>query len=263
MCELFAMSSRYPAVVSLSMEEFAKHGGKTAHHRDGWGIAYSQGTDAHVIREATAAATSPLMRCIENNSLASTCVLSHIRKATVGEIALHNTQPFQREMAGQIHFFAHNGHVPAIFDQALHTFTPVGQTDSEHGFCVLLEAIAQERGRSKALPSLEIRFQIIKELAAKMREMGPANFLYFDGEALFVHSDRRKQCDGSISPPGLHWLKRRCPPPEASGLTIEHSSEEEQQVILVASVPLTAEAWTPMARGQLVAMAGGQILLSD
>ena len=38
MCELFAMSARQPATVSLSLEEFARHGGETARHRDGWGV---------------------------------------------------------------------------------------------------------------------------------------------------------------------------------------------------------------------------------
>ena len=40
MCELFAMSSRVPATVTFSLEEFARHGGLTAPHKDGWGIVY-------------------------------------------------------------------------------------------------------------------------------------------------------------------------------------------------------------------------------
>jgi predicted glutamine amidotransferase len=35
MCELFAMASRVPATVSLSLEEFSKHGGLTNPHKDG------------------------------------------------------------------------------------------------------------------------------------------------------------------------------------------------------------------------------------
>jgi hypothetical protein len=39
MCELFAMSTRYPSTVQLSLEEFSRHGGLFGPHKDGWGIA--------------------------------------------------------------------------------------------------------------------------------------------------------------------------------------------------------------------------------
>jgi len=38
MCELFAMSSRHPANVRFSLEEFSRHGGLAGPHKDGWGI---------------------------------------------------------------------------------------------------------------------------------------------------------------------------------------------------------------------------------
>jgi glutamine amidotransferase len=40
LCELFALSSRLPATVSLSLKTLAEHGGGSAPHADGWGIAY-------------------------------------------------------------------------------------------------------------------------------------------------------------------------------------------------------------------------------
>ena len=55
MCELFAMSSRQPATVTFSLEEFARHGGRSAPHKDGWGIAYVQDRDAWVIKETAPA----------------------------------------------------------------------------------------------------------------------------------------------------------------------------------------------------------------
>jgi len=36
MCELFAISSRLPATVSLSLKTLAEHGGGSAPHADGW-----------------------------------------------------------------------------------------------------------------------------------------------------------------------------------------------------------------------------------
>ena len=39
MCELFGMSTRRPSTVTLSLEEFSRHGGLSGPHKDGWGIA--------------------------------------------------------------------------------------------------------------------------------------------------------------------------------------------------------------------------------
>ena len=61
MCELLGMSARYPAGITLSLNEFARHGGETGPHSDGWGVAFYEGLDANVIRESVAAVNSNLM----------------------------------------------------------------------------------------------------------------------------------------------------------------------------------------------------------
>jgi hypothetical protein len=38
---------------------------------------------------------------------------------------------------------------------------------------------------------------LLATFAADLRALGPANFLYSDGDALFVHSDKRLQRNGS------------------------------------------------------------------
>ena len=58
MCELFAISSRLPATVSLSLKTLAERGGGSAPHADGWGIAYYRDTDARLIKDASAAQRS-------------------------------------------------------------------------------------------------------------------------------------------------------------------------------------------------------------
>ncbi len=64
MCELFAVSSSHPATVTYSMREFARHGGLTADHADGWGLAYVEGRDVNVFRDTDAAADSPYLRLV-------------------------------------------------------------------------------------------------------------------------------------------------------------------------------------------------------
>jgi putative membrane protein len=84
------------------------------------------------------------------------------------------------------------------------------------------------------------RFHPVAQFAAALRALGPANFLYSDGDALFIHGHRRRHLAGAPAvPPGLHLLCRRCAP--------------GQQVVLAASVALTSEpGWQPLAEGELV-----------
>lgn len=79
MCELFALSSELPTTIRFSFERFARRGGYTAHHADGWGVAVFENRDVRVLREPIAAATSPLVRLIESNGPRAKTVISHIR----------------------------------------------------------------------------------------------------------------------------------------------------------------------------------------
>ena len=81
MCELFAISSRLPATVSLSLKTLAEHGGGSAPHADGWGIAYYREDDARLIKDTSAAHDSDWVRFVQSRGLSSTTIISHIRKA--------------------------------------------------------------------------------------------------------------------------------------------------------------------------------------
>ena len=136
-------------------------------------------------------------------------MISHIRKATHGDRALRNTQPFIRELAGRTHVFAHNGELKGIEqanDLSLGRYQPVGDTDSELAFCNLLERLTPLWGEAADVaPSLEARLNLIADFAADLRPFGPANFLYADSDVLFVHADRPSQPGGEIQPPGCTY----------------------------------------------------------
>ncbi|NNG04838.1 MAG: class II glutamine amidotransferase [Inquilinus sp.] len=261
MCELFAMSSLQPATVSFSLERFARRGGGVAPNRDGWGVvAYDEG-DVRCLREPFPAASSPLVRFIERHPPCSGLVVSHIRRATVGGRLLKNTQPFCRDLGGRIHVFAHNGHLAGLERTPASEFgchRPVGDTDSEAAFGVLLRRL--EGLWAAGRPPLQARLDVVAAFAAELRPHGPANFLYGDGEILFAHGHRRHQADGRIAPPGLHLLCRECAgeqtPLAGEGIAI---ASPRQQVALVASVPLTDEAWRPLAPGELIALSAGRV----
>jgi len=264
MCELFAMSSRDPATVTFSLSVLAEHGGKTAPHKDGWGIAYYNDTDVRVLRDTTCASSSPWVKFVEQQELRSTLVLSHIRKATEGAIAIKNTQPFSRELGGHMHVFVHNGHLPKIREHSrfrVNSFHPVGDTDSEYAFCALLERIRPLWRCHDAIPDLAARLDLVAEFAKDLGQIGVANFLYSDSEVLFAHGHRRKQSDDEFKPPGLHLLRRQCARTDAYADTAGVSvTSPSQEVALVASVPLTAEAWEPFGEGEVVAISKGQVI---
>ncbi|MBI2359877.1 MAG: class II glutamine amidotransferase [Deltaproteobacteria bacterium] len=271
MCELFALSGLCPANVRLFLPKFAAHGGEAGPHVDGWGIAFYEGNAALVIREAAPASNSAMARFMANQTTLSTTVISHIRKATGNTaVALRNTQPFVRELAGHDHVFAHNGNVPGVLSRRefpLKNFHPVGETDSEHAFCYLLDRLHPLW--DGGTPPVEERVEVIREMADRLARLGPFNFLYGDGEYLYAYSHKRLHDNKPPPrPPGLHWLHRVCegdaPQTQAECLHIRSSETTgEQRVILLASVPLTDEPWQPMEEGSLLVLRNGTILSID
>jgi predicted glutamine amidotransferase len=234
--------------------------------RDGWGVACydAENIDLALFREPRAAADSALARSLQREGPVTRLAISHIRHATQGATGtLSNTQPFTRELGGRMHAFAHNGHLLGIDDSPLGArtrFQRLGDTDSEAAFCALLERLQQAFGNQAAAAPLQERLALVAEFAAELRRLGPANFLYADGQALFVHGHRRTQRPGLIAPPGLHLLTRRCSG-EHEGLRLSGVQIDcgFQQVTLAASLPLSDEAWQPMAEGEVAAIVDGEV----
>ena len=265
MCELFCLASRLPTVATLSLRRFAEHGGLDGRLIDGWGLALYEGRDVRLYREPVPARDDPWLAFIESRRVATRLLFSHIRHATRGAIALANTQPFVREMGGRMHCFAHNGRLPLIEERhcgELSHYRPVGETDTEYAACLLFESLAPLWTQPKP-PSLMDRFTAVTRFAARMREIGPANFLYSDGITLFAHGHRRMREDGVLAPPGLWRLRRTCALDDdalaLAGVHIE-SAAEPQELTLLASVPLTAEAWRPLEEGEVLVIENGAIV---
>jgi glutamine amidotransferase len=255
-----------PANVRFSLEEFSRHGGLTGPHKDGWGIAYYAEGDVRLVKEPLPAHDSACLRFIQDRPFSSALVVSHIRKATQGARTLANSQPFARELGGAMHVFAHNGDLDGARLRArlaLGFHRPLGDTDSEYAFCALLGRLADLWLGSEGAPPLDARKDIVAAFAEALRALGPANFLYADGDALFAHGHKRTQSDRGIRPPGLHVLCRHCarePGNLATGGLEIAPAAGEQHVVLVASVPLTQEAgWRALAEGELVVARAGAI----
>jgi glutamine amidotransferase len=257
------MSARYPTTIRLSFEELARHGGASGPHRDGWGVGLCLGGDALVIRQPDAASASPWVGFIQERAPRAAIAIAHVRRATQGDKNLRNTQPFARELGGRMHLYAHNGMSPGIERDprfASRRYRPVGDTDSEPGFCSLLERLAPLWDDGD--PSLEDRLRVVRTFADELATLGPANFLYTDGDVVIAHGHRRKHDDDTIRAPGLHVLCRTCAAatdaPELAGVTLEAGALQE--VALLASVPLSRETWSPVAEGELVVLRAGRVV---
>ncbi|WP_282607049.1 class II glutamine amidotransferase [Pelagibius sp. Alg239-R121] len=265
MCELFAMSSRQPSALTYSLNEFSKHGGLTHGNNSGWGIAYFEERDAFLVKEPEPASDSPWVKFIAEQELESQCVIAHVRLATIGKPMLRNTHPFRRALAGRAHVFAHNGTLKGLHDteqaQNAH-YQPIGETDSELAFCLLLERLRSVWLNNDQAPSVNERLRLFAGFASDMRRLGSANFLYSDGEVLFAHADRRiYEEGGGFSEPRAPGLSlRNCvacqqgPEWACDGLRVGLG---DQSTLLLASVPLDEYGWEALPEGTALAVRDG------
>lgn len=259
MCELFAMSSDAPVRVHYSISEFATHGGQRYANRDGWGIVFTQPRDAYLFKEPAAAAASPLEHMVANHVPPSSLVLAHVRRASSGAPALCNTHPFHRSVQGQARHFAHNGDLPDLVERYGDTDAAhdcIGDTDSELAFMLLQKRL----GGLPVDAGLATRFDVFNDFCGEMRTFGDANFLYAEGDTLFVHAHKRRyEENGEIGPPRTPGLQlRRLDASEIAWRTHgAHIADESDHRILIASVPLDGQPWEELAEGTTLLIKGG------
>lgn len=264
MCELLGFSANAPTRVRLMLHEFARQGGETAPNRDGWGVALYAGRDAHVVREARPAADSAHMRFLREHELASTLGIAHVRHATQGAATLVNTQPFSARLDGRQHVFAHNGVIKdsAALGPFAPPWQPLGETDSECAFALLMQRLA-------ALPSVQRadwrrRFQVFGELCAELRPRGIFNVLFSDGEYLYAHAHKRHWHHGdNPTAPGLWHLERGTHRTDSAPLAgLQVHADAPVRIHFLVSVPLSDEAWEPLPEGSVRVFHGGLLAAS-
>jgi glutamine amidotransferase len=179
-------------------------------------------------------------------------VISHIRKATQGAVALENCHPFVRELWGRYWVFAHNGDLKDFHPRLHAAFRPVGSTDSERAFCWIMQELAKSHAGVPTVQELSIT---LRELAQQVARHGTFNFLLSNGQALWAHASTL-----------LHHVERRHPFAHAQladeDLSVDFSSvtTPADRVALVVTTPLTTnEAWTAFAPGELKVFVDGEL----
>ena len=144
MCELLGVVSNVPADLAFSFTGFALRGGQTGPHADGWGLSLYNGLFARTFLEPDPAFSSPLARFLRENPIPTPLAVAHIRKKHAGSFN-PDTHPFVRVTYGRHIVFAHNGTRRTPQPSAAHP-EHVGDTDSEHAFCVVLDTFRASYG---------------------------------------------------------------------------------------------------------------------
>ncbi len=250
MCQLLGMNANVPTDVVFSFSGFAC---RASEHADGFGIAFFEGRGVRCFVDAQAANVSPVADLIKTYPIRSTDVIAHIRKATVGQVALENCHPFTRELWGRYWVFAHNGDLKDYHPRLHSHFRPVGDTDSERAFCWLMQELAKSHA---SLPSPAELTRTLRELVPQIAQHGTFNFLLSNGEALWAHATTK-----------LQYLVRQHPFAQArlqdADVTLDFAqlAHTGDRVALIATEPLTAnEAWTPFTQGEIKLFVDGQVV---
>ena len=245
MCQLLGMNCNVPTDIVFSFTGFAMRGGRTDTHHDGWGIAFFEGAGVRLFVDHQAAVASPIAELIKRYPIKSRNVIAHIRKATQGQVALENCHPFVRELWGRYWVFAHNGDLKNFEPVLDGAFRPVGTTDSERAFCLILQSLRQRFGdrhpeRAELNAALE---ELVRQIAAH----GTFNMMLSSGSELYAHCSTN-----------LYYLVRQYP-----FVTAELSDEDvsvdfsevttpDDRVAIIVTQPLTTnEQWTAFQPGEL------------
>jgi len=250
MCQLLGMNSLQPAQLSFSLAGFLRRGGETDEHADGWGLALYEEQHCKLLIDAQPSASSPLAQWAQEHVRYSRNVIAHIRKATQGEVSTSNCHPFVRRLWGREWSFAHNGNLDTAGLPANEFFHPVGQTDSERAFCLLLDALVRQFGEHE--PDAATLHQCLATVSLLIAACGTFNFVLSDGERLFAHRSTE-----------LHYVVRAYPFGRALlldcplGIDFSRINNPQDRMVIIATKPLTDEAWQPLPLGEVVVFRGG------
>ncbi|HVV82295.1 MAG TPA: class II glutamine amidotransferase [Kofleriaceae bacterium] len=266
MCRMFGLLSARPVSPRVLLRDAPRSLWTLAReHRDGWGVAIDEPGGWQLHRDTACAQASPRFDDVAD-TVRGRVVVAHIRQKTVGETALANTHPFRR---GPL-VFAHNGTVTdpaalAAATSAERRAEVAGETDSERLFAFVASAIDRagdlERGVALAVRALH-----------EGPALGSLSFLLACGERIFAHRLGRalhllvRSADEPRGPeraravdedPGCSaarvgsevWLPVAPPARQPAGVP--------SKVLVVASEPLTDEAWRELPERSLHVLENG------
>lgn len=277
MCRLFGFRSVILSQVHQSLVDADNAlEAQSTRHPDGWGVAYYLANCPHVIKSEKTALNDTIFKKI-SGIVSSQTVIAHIRSATLGEVNLLNTHPFQFGNWT----FAHNGniknfgqHREELKSQISPNFRRFifGNTDSEIIFYFILSQLSKNIDVTQKDCPIDILAESVQQSMEKICNIaGPYSsidnagntetYLTFiltnggtmlahqGGKALFYSTYKNKCRDRDTCPS----FSPECEATSQSGF-VNH--------LIFSSEPLSGDnIWIPMRPGQIAGV-GSEMKLS-
>jgi predicted glutamine amidotransferase len=273
MCELMGMSFARPVVASVSIQAFSE---RSKDNPDGWGLAWYPDRSLALVKQPVRWSVQHTQFLEHYPGLLSSIYVAHVRQRTVGSTPTHaDTHPFARELNGREYCFAHNGTLAGDFWQRpLGRFRPVGKTDSEFVFCLLLAELesfanlAEEFERTNddgcfkhARPNAEQQWKWLHQYLLRLNDYGKINCILTDGEWMLVYHDKHGWKNLTYRNVFLHEDSQHHF--GDATLAVSLQAAPVNHGVIVATNPLSVEGWERFLPGEMKVLHEGQIALTS
>jgi predicted glutamine amidotransferase len=286
MCELMGMSFAKPIVAHVTIQAFSM---RSVENADGWGLAWYPDKSLAMIKQ-------PMRWSIEHTQflehypgLLSSIYVSHVRHKTTGGSPTHSeTHPFSRELNGREYCFAHNGTLGGDFwKKPLGRFRPIGSTDSEFLFCLLLDELerfgrlareaeeakngeANGKGSGSGVYRLdqatgrlvsEQQWRWLHQFLLRLNDYGRLNCILTDGERLLVYHDKNAWKNLTYRNIFLH--EDTAQHFGDATVAVNLQAQPVNHGVIVATNPLSVEGWERFLPGEMKVLHQGSIAFTS
>ena len=240
-------------------------------HPFGWGFSWypNDHQAAIVMKDPLARNTNILMDTMSDwSTFRSTMFLGKVRGAAKG-YTHHETQPFSRSFAGKDWLFTHKGNLNKDALSELQTsksrfLEPVGKTDSEIAFCILLNWLFESRSVSdfnipdqKARKLSDCSPETIYGWFKQLDPLGGADMMLTDGISLVCFH-------GTGSHHQMYYNRTRphglCYDSESATLSFPDPRDTYRTGLMITTIPFSDGQWTQMQAGQMIICRRGMII---
>lgn len=230
MCELFGMCAEKSFDCQSLLHTFFSHSDQ---HPNGWGLATFPSGTVLIEKEPIQASKSPYLKKRLEDKLEGKALLAHIRYATIGHIEYENCHPFtKKDNFGQSWTLIHNGTIfdyPPLLPYQLHQ---LGETDSERILLYLVDKINQLQKKLERKLDPKEQCVLIDTLISQMAPGNKLNLILYDGKRLYAHTN------------ATHSLYFK----------------QENNAVVLATVPLDQESWQPLPFTSLCVFQDGHLI---
>lgn len=227
---------------------------RPGHYREeGWGVAVFEGPAAGVFRQPRGIPDEFMAGVLASGRLQGEGGLAYIRRWT-NSPALANCHPFTREMGGREWAFAHNGRLDGIKEGTVlrpTTYQPIGSTDSEYAFCIMLSVMSAHREDPPASHR-----EAVRQISTEMAKHGALNYVLLTERCLYaftsgeygLHLWERTAAEAPVTLRDEDW-EMRLEPAEPSDL------------VVVATNRMAKEpGWRALRPGELLLAVNGRVV---